>query len=56
MQKALDEPQLRRSTRPRQPSTRYSPHEYVLVIDRGEPECFNEAMSHEKKSEWLKTT
>ncbi|KAG6738200.1 hypothetical protein POTOM_057808 [Populus tomentosa] len=27
MQEALDEPQLRRSTRPRQPSTKYSPHD-----------------------------
>jgi hypothetical protein len=53
MQEAPDEPQLRRSTRPRQPSTKYSPHEYVLVTDGGEPECFDEAMSHEKKSEWL---
>ena len=31
MQEAPDEPQLRRSTRPRQPSTKYSRHEYVLV-------------------------
>ncbi|KAG6774978.1 hypothetical protein POTOM_018396 [Populus tomentosa] len=31
MQKAPDEPQLRRSTRPRQPSTKYSPHERTLV-------------------------
>jgi len=54
MQEAPDEPQLRRSTRPRQPSTKYYPHEYVLVTDGGEPECFDEAMSHEKKSEWLK--
>ena len=54
MQKDPDEPQLRRSTRPRQPSTKYSPHEYVLVTNGGEPECFNEAMSYEKKSEWLK--
>ena len=48
MQESPDEPQLRRSTRPYQPSTKYSPHEYVLVNDRGEPECFNEAMSHKK--------
>jgi ATP-binding cassette subfamily B (MDR/TAP) protein 1 len=54
MQEAPNKQQLRRSTRPRQPSTKYSPREYVLVTDGGEPECFNEAMSHEKKSEWLK--
>jgi hypothetical protein len=54
MQEAPDKPQLRRSTRPRQPSTKYSPLEYVLVTDGGELECFDEAMSHEKKSEWLK--
>ncbi|KAJ7009759.1 Retrovirus-related Pol polyprotein from transposon TNT 1-94 [Populus alba x Populus x berolinensis] len=54
MQEAPDEPQLRRSTRPRQPSTKYSPYEYVLVTNGGESECFDEAMSYEKKSEWLK--
>jgi len=54
IQKAPDEPQLRRSTRPRQPSTKYSPHKYVLVTDGGESKCFNEVMSHEKKNEWLK--
>ncbi|KAG6771904.1 hypothetical protein POTOM_023299 [Populus tomentosa] len=34
MQEAPDEPQLRRSTRPRQPSTKYSPHEYVVLSPR----------------------
>jgi len=32
IQKASNEPQLRRSARPRQPFIRDSPHEYMLVI------------------------
>src|SRR5204862_2180076 len=32
------EPQPRRSTREKQPSTRYSPNEYVMFTDAGEPE------------------
>ncbi|GJR64775.1 putative RNA-directed DNA polymerase [Tanacetum coccineum] len=35
---------LRRSTRDHHPSTCYSPHEYVLLTDGGEPECYAEAM------------
>ena len=31
---------LRRSTRERQPSTRYPPHEYVMLTDGGEPETY----------------
>ncbi|GJS33328.1 retrovirus-related pol polyprotein from transposon TNT 1-94 [Tanacetum coccineum] len=33
---------LRRSTRDHHPSTCYSPHEYVLLTDGGEPECYAE--------------
>ena len=43
----LVEPELRRSTREQQPYTRYPSHEYVMLTDGGEPECFEEAMSHQ---------
>jgi len=48
------ESQLRRSTREHQPSRRYSPSEYVLLTDGGEPESYQEALEHEHKREWLK--
>ncbi|XP_076899584.1 serine carboxypeptidase-like 10 [Bidens hawaiensis] len=44
---------LRRSTRDRQPSTRYSAGEYVLLTDGGEPEYYKEAMEHKHKREWF---
>ncbi|KAJ0797294.1 putative RNA-directed DNA polymerase [Helianthus annuus] len=44
---------LRRSTRNRHPSTRYSADEYVLLTDGGEPECYEEAMEDEHKREWV---
>jgi hypothetical protein len=44
---------LRRSTRDRHPSTRYSADEYVLLTDGGEPECYAEAMEDEHKKEWV---
>nr|GMD68156.1 Retrovirus-related Pol polyprotein from transposon TNT 1-94 [Ipomoea batatas] len=34
----------RRSDRERRPSTRYSPSQYVLLTDGGEPESYEEAM------------
>jgi len=46
--------QLRRSTRERQPSRRYSVDEYVLLSDGGEPESYQEAMLHDQKNEWQK--
>lgn len=46
------QPEVRRSTRERQPSQRYSSNEFVLLSDGGEPECFDEAMSHEHNKEW----
>lgn len=46
------QPEVRRSTRERQPSQRYSSNEFVLLSDGGEPECFDEAMSHEHSKEW----
>jgi len=44
---------LRRSTRDRHPSTRYSVDEFVLLTDGGEPECYAEAMEDEHKSKWI---
>ena len=43
------EPPLRRSTRVHQPSTRYPPNEYVMLIDGGEPKTYQEAIVHESK-------
>jgi hypothetical protein len=45
----MEEPQVRRSTRGRRPSTRYSTSEYVLITDEGEPESFQEVQSHKDK-------
>ena len=44
---------LRRSTRQHFPSSRYSPNEYVLLTDGGEPECYEEAMEDEHKNQWI---
>jgi len=45
--------QLRRFNRERQPSKRYSPNEYVILANDGEPECFREVMESEEKRKWL---
>ena len=37
--------QLRRTSRVPRSSSRYSPHEYLLLTDGGEPSCYEEAMS-----------
>ena len=47
------EPQLRRSSRQRQPSRRYSTDEYVMLTDAGEPESYQEAIESEQKEKWL---
>ncbi|KAL6323545.1 hypothetical protein AAG906_039125 [Vitis piasezkii] len=44
---------LRRSTRDRHPSTRYSVDDYVLLTDGGEPESYVEAMENENKMKWV---
>ncbi|GAA0152937.1 hypothetical protein LIER_37592 [Lithospermum erythrorhizon] len=44
---------IRTSTRVRVPSSRYPPHEYVLLTDGEEPTCFQEAMEMEDKQEWM---
>ena len=43
---------LRRSTRNRHPSTRYSVDDYVLLSDWVEPETYEEAMRDENKMKW----
>lgn len=50
----------RRSTRERRPSTRYPSSEYVTftdgyvtLTDRGEPECYEEAMEGDDNKKWF---
>jgi hypothetical protein len=45
--------ELRRSTQNRRANTRYSINEFVLFVDGGELECFEEAMVSEHKDKWL---
>lgn len=47
--KVINEPtiSLKGFTKERIPSTRYSPNEYVLLTDRGEPQCCKEARENE---------
>jgi ATP-binding cassette subfamily B (MDR/TAP) protein 1 len=47
------EPQLRRSTRVRQPSRRYFSGEYVNFTDEEEPQSFVEAVETDDKDKWL---
>ena len=47
-------PQLRRTTRERQPSTRYPSSKYILIAEEGEPESFQEVWSHKDKDYWIK--
>ena len=42
--------QARKPTREHRPSTRYPSSEYMLVIDEGEPQSFQEAMQDERDS------
>ena len=48
------EPELRRSTREQWPSTKYPPYEYVMLIDGGELEYFEEPISYQHKNERVK--
>ena len=43
------EPQVRRSTRERRPSTRYLTSEYTMITEEGELESFQEVQSHKDK-------
>ena len=44
---------VRRSSRVRQPSSRYSSDEYIMLTDEGEPECYEEVLTHDQKENWL---
>ncbi|KAK8589423.1 hypothetical protein V6N12_023820 [Hibiscus sabdariffa] len=44
---------LRKSSRDRRSSIRYSSNDYVLLNDEGEPECYEEAMESECKDQWV---
>ncbi|KAG8478926.1 hypothetical protein CXB51_028925 [Gossypium anomalum] len=46
---------LRRSSRDRRSSVRYSSDEYVLLTDGGEPECYEKAMESKRalKNRWI---
>lgn len=48
------EPQLRRSTRECQPSTRYPSSDYILITNEGEPESFQNVQSCGDKDCWMK--
>ncbi|KAL6313455.1 hypothetical protein AAG906_004418 [Vitis piasezkii] len=48
------ETQLRRSTRERQPSRRYTNDEYLLLYDGVEPKSYQEILLHDEKKEWLR--
>ena len=48
------EQQLRRSTKECQPSTRYPPNEYVMLIDGRDIEIYQEDILHESKKDWVK--
>ncbi|KAK9697582.1 hypothetical protein RND81_08G046600, partial [Saponaria officinalis] len=51
---ASEQPQLRRGNRERRPSTRYSPEEYELIADEGEPQNYKEVLSSDYKEDWEK--
>lgn len=44
---------MRRFTRHKQPSIRYSTNEYVMLTYGGESKNYQEVLSHEKRKEWL---
>ncbi|KZV39824.1 hypothetical protein F511_27827 [Dorcoceras hygrometricum] len=46
-------PEVRRSERGRIPSRRYLESEYLLLTEDGEPESFQETLSHKDKDKWL---
>lgn len=44
---------MRRTSRVLRPSSRYPPHEYLLLTDGGEPSCYKEVMFGQHKDRWL---
>ena len=45
---------IRKSIRPQRPSQRFSPFEYILLTDEGEPTCFQEACEGDNNIKWKK--
>ncbi|GAA0155218.1 transmembrane signal receptor [Lithospermum erythrorhizon] len=41
------------STKIRIPSTKYPPHEYVMIMDGSEPTCFQESIERDDKQDWM---
>ena len=48
------EPQVKRSTKKRHPSTIYLTFEYTMLAKEGEPKSFQEVQSYKDKQSWLK--
>ena len=44
--------EVRRSTRGKQPSSRYSVHEYIMLTDADEPESYEAAHASEQQEKW----
>ena len=49
-----ERPQLRRTTRECQPSTRYPSSKYILIADERQPESFQAIQTHKDKDCWIK--
>ncbi|KAM1814362.1 hypothetical protein ACFX11_028034 [Malus domestica] len=49
-----NEDQVRRSSRSRRPSTKYSSSEYIMLTNYGEPETYEEARAHNDSDKWMK--
>ena len=47
------ETSCRRSTREKRSSTRYSPNEYILLTDMGEPEGYDEVILDTQRYRWV---
>ena len=50
----VEEPQLRRSARGHDPSTRYPNSEYVTVTEERGARSFQEVQNHKEKAQWMK--
>lgn len=48
-----EEAQVRRSSRERRPSTKYSSSEFLLVTEEGVPDNYQEVLTHKEKDLWL---
>lgn len=48
-----EEAQVRRSTRERRPSTKYSSSEFILITEESVPDNYQEVLTHKEKDLWL---